>query len=97
MSVAFSSLTTGHFSKELLLVHQRGFKVPLGVIALFTIVKKGTQLKCTTYGYINYSNMGYNCPLQKMETLLFTNTQMKLEISELRENIKAPKDKNHMI
>lgn len=53
MSVAFSSLTTGHFSKELLLVHQRGFKVPLGVIALFTIVKKGTQLKCTTYGYIN--------------------------------------------
>lgn len=41
--------------------------------------------------------MGYNCPLQKMETLLFMNTQMKLEISELRENTKALKDKNHMI
>lgn len=53
MLVAFSSLTTGYISKELLLAHQRGFKIPLGVIALFTIVKKGTQLKCTTYGYIN--------------------------------------------
>lgn len=52
-SVAFSSWTTGYFSKELLLAPQRGFRVPLGVLALFTIVKKGTQLKCTTYGYIN--------------------------------------------